>query len=272
MTATLPRASTDARRPSRTSAADRDVIIGLSARQDLTSLRIAELTGWAPETIRRIARRAGISRPERLRPEERETRMCASCRMPKSVNQFKPNGRVCRNCRDNEPVLPAPPLVDAIERVCRMEAWNDDDFCQRVGIKQRTLSFWRADARIVRLPQVEDVLDVIGRFWWDVYTPDTVRRHERLRITYTIRYKRHKDGQLWPYYEMVGRERFVDRGTDWHELQRIADAFSDDIEHFNPPTMYELRWGLEPWMPAIEEVVHEPSRPRRDDTPQPLAA
>lgn len=102
------------------------------------------------------------------------------------------------------------------------------EICSLVGINPRNEWAWRHGERnTLSFDEVDRILVTLGLHWWDIYTPERVRRPLVVVRVYRTRSKRASRGSTKVY---VGRELaaeywYGDAGPDPATLDIVRDAF-----------------------------------------------
>lgn len=166
-------------------------------------------------------------RARRLRLETPlEARRQRDARARARARRRKPKREAARG-----PTVPSLPLALAIlAEVARDEVGNlwGQDFpegndgqigvvCERVGVHDRRLRAWRVgESPGVSLLKADEVLTALGRFWWEVWTEETVRLPLLEAVSYSFEVKGGKVRRV-----RRRARRYGDAGPDLETLEAV---------------------------------------------------
>lgn len=130
-----------------------------------------------------------------------------------------------RRARSRPPGLPGRPLAAAIRRLAIIEGSALDETCDRFGISSRLMFAWDTGQREPTIDQADHVLTHSPWNWWDVWTPETIRRPlvEVRHYGWTFRSNRAS------YRGLLNTTRIGDAGPDHAALARAVEVFEGSL-------------------------------------------
>lgn len=135
--------------------------------------------------------------------------------------------RARRRSRSRGSGLPGRPLAAAIRRLAMPEGTHLEKTCDRFGISSRLMFAWDTGQRDPTIGQADLVLTHSHLNWWDVWTPETVRRPllEVRHYGWTFRSSPHR-----AYRGLLNTTRYGDAGPDHAGYARAVEVFDGSLE------------------------------------------